>query len=104
VLTGATGVLEVTVEVQSPQVGSELVEVLTGATGVLEVEVQSPQVGSELVEVLMGETGLLLVVVVVQSPQVSVLSASAVLVGLYGQFVTVGPHEVMVTSSVTVTE
>jgi hypothetical protein len=102
VLTGATGVLEVTVEVQSPQVGSELVEVLTGATGVLEVELQSPQVGSELVEVLTGATGVL--EVVVQSPQVSVLSASAVLVGLYGQFVTVGPHEVMVTSSVTVTE
>jgi len=53
--------------------------------------------------VLTGETGLLLVVVVVQSPQVSVLSAAAE-VGLYGQLVTVGPQEVMVTSSVTVTE
>jgi len=92
VLMGSTGVLLLVMVVQSPQLSVEVVEVLMGSTGMLLVVVQSPQLGSEEVVVLIGATGMLLVVV--QSPQVSV--------DLYGQSVTVGSQEVMVTSTVSV--
>lgn len=70
-----------------------------GETGLLVVvvEVQSAQAGS--LEVLTGATGLVVVVVEVQSSQAPPSVGAA-----YGQLVTVGPQEVMVTSSVTVTE
>jgi hypothetical protein len=97
---GETGLLVVVVVLsQSLQLGSYTDEVVAGLTGVEVVLSQSLQLGSYTV-VLAGLTGLV-VVVEAETQSLQVWSAPP---GppLYGQLVTVGSHEVMVTSTVSV--